>query len=497
MPVPLHVNPNSCSADNILIQLEKAIISSTLRYRKRQERRQCEPKKTIKFGKNRDFRCLFKLKPSFSHTSLVMASQSLPFESNNNCFHLKLSTCPPKQIMANIEIKWLKSFRIAVIGNYVPAPMAGYLLKSLGAEVIKIESGKGDFLRMTGNQLLSNGATMSGMFHALNKGFKSLHLAYQSPEGAKILRELLQNVDVLFDGSKPGRLEKYMGIRPDSISKDLIYIPISAYGQVGPLAKLGGHDNNALALAGNLSYTNRKEDGGPAVFSSPIADFFAGQSAAFAALAALMARQQGQLNENQIDASMLHSSFFLNFLEIADQNFGKEKAPKPDQHWINGGMPNYTNYTCKDGKYVFLGAMELHLFKRFIESTGQNVLLDIIDQPAQLTKRLKALFMQKEQAEWVAIGAEVDVCMSPVNDLNSAIAAPQIQALGLAQPADDGSLKPSFPLGFGPKSLQPEIKDKAPALGQHSAEILRAYTGLSHEAIQELTKEKVIGLGNE
>src|SRR3989338_1337434 len=47
----------------------------------------------------------------------------------------------------HLHIDWLRGIRVVLIGNYVPAHFAAYLLRMLGAEVIKVEQGPGDHLR--------------------------------------------------------------------------------------------------------------------------------------------------------------------------------------------------------------------------------------------------------------------------------------------------------------------------------------------------------------
>lgn len=401
--------------------------------------------------------------------------------------------------MAEIEIKWLENVRILLIGNYVPAPMAAYFLKMLGAEVVKVERGKGDFLRYTGNTSVDvDGVSVSSMFAAINSGFKSIQLEYQTAEGALILSSLIKKADVLIDGSKAGMLEKYLGIAPDKISNQLIYIPISAYGIVGPMASFGGHDNNILGFGGNLSYTNTSQKGNSSVFSAPVADFFAAQSAAFACLAALIAKSQGKLNFNVIDASMLHAGFFLNFLEIADQNIGAGKSPKADVHWVNGEMPNYRCYTCKDDKQVFFGAMEQHLFIRFLEFNALNEWIESVHDKQNLHFVLENLFKSKTRSEWIAINEQLDVCISPINDLEEALSEPQINALGLVHEKIDTTGQknrmPGFPLSFGSDSRQPKRTGDAPILGADTVKILKSLLNLNDSEIEALSKKGVIGI---
>ncbi|MEY3444719.1 MAG: hypothetical protein RLZZ519_3000, partial [Bacteroidota bacterium] len=305
---------------------------------------------------------------------------------------------------SNVKVDWLKGIRVVLLGHYVPGPMAAFLLGNLGAEVIKVEQDKGDYLRAMEDTFGIDKQRFSPMFRMLNGGFKSLALQWRQPEGAAILKDLLANADVVIDGGRLGTLEKAIGMRPENVSEKLIYIPITAYGQVGPMANLAGHDNNILALAGNLSYTQTDSEGLPTVFSAPIADLFAGQMAAFSALAALIGRDRGRGDIRKIDASMLHAGFFLNLLEHASMNGNGYSTPQPNAAWMNGGRPDYRSYRCQDGKCIFFGLLEDWALKRFLISIGRDDLLLLQSDVPAFGNGLKAMFLEKDRAEWLQLG---------------------------------------------------------------------------------------------
>lgn len=264
------------------------------------------------------------------------------------------------------------------------------------------------------------------------------------------------------------------------------------------MANLGGHDNNILALAGNLSYTQRSTEGLPTVFSAPVADMFAGQMAAFGALAALIGRKDG-LGGQRLDASMLHAGFFLNFLEIAARNGADYVAPAPEKGWMNGGRADYRVYKTKDEKHIFFGPIEPWSLRKFLTESGKGHLMSLIDDPEGLTVALKSVFAEKNQEEWVHAGAMLDVCITAVNSMEEAIGHPQVRSLGLIQTVVDpiyGNLQmPGYPLGFGADSKQPELPDSAPAIGQHTHEILSKLLGYDDQTIQHLAKNGTVLLG--
>ncbi len=400
---------------------------------------------------------------------------------------------------SNVKVDWLKGIRVVLIGHYVPGPIAAYLLGMLGAEVIKVEQDKGDYLRQVGATDMTDNQPISPMFRMINGGFKSVAVQWRQAEGAKILKDLLLHADVVIDGGRLGALEKALGMRPEQVSEKLIYIPITAYGQVGPMANLAGHDNNILALAGNLSYTQTDSEGLPTVFSAPVADLFAGQMAAFGALAALIGRGRGLGDIRKMDASMLHSGFFLNLLELASKNANGFSAPQPGKAWMNGGRPDYRSYRCKDGKVIFFGLLEAWLLKRFLTALGREDLLTIQSDVTAFGNGLKAMFLEKDRSEWLELGVKHDACITSVNDLEDAIAEPQVKALGLMQTVEDpelGQLEiPSFPMGFGEGSLPLQLPEAAPRLGEHTREVLASVLGYQADRILELAQKGIISFG--
>lgn len=386
----------------------------------------------------------------------------------------------------------LLSPKILLLGSYVPAPLTAYLLRSMGAEVLKVETDQGDHLRHIGAVGPDPETKMSPMFRALNAGFRSIALQWKQPAGAAILRQLIAQAHIIIDGNRRGTLEKALGQSPESISPLIIYVSLTAYGLSGPLSHLAGHDNNILALAGNLSYTDHNTEGLPAPFSAPVADILAGQSAAFAAVTALLARAQGNTQPIRIDASMLHAGFFLNLLAVSESNQPDWQPPQPGQAWMNGGRADYSSYRTADNKAIFFGLLEPWALQRFLMSIGMDECIPLIHQQDQLRPHLTALFATKTQAEWIQIGTDLDACITPINDLNQAIHHPQIQHLGLVQQVHDprlGTLQlPTLPFAFGPDSHQPTLPTTAPQLGEHTTQILKEWLNYTQDQITQTLK---------
>jgi crotonobetainyl-CoA:carnitine CoA-transferase CaiB-like acyl-CoA transferase len=394
-----------------------------------------------------------------------------------------------------IKIDFLAGYRVLLVAHYVPGPMAAYLLRCLGAEVIKVEPPSRDMLRAFPPFVNGKNGQMSAWFRSLNAGFRSVNCDFKTEKGRQMLKDLVKVSDVLIDGNRPGYLTKVLGATPEEVSDKIIYVPISAHGQSGPFRDMAGHDNNVMAMAGNLSYTAPGQDGLPAPFSAPIADINSGYMAAFLAVAALLGRKntESETPVRTIDASMLHAAFFLNQMQVAAMNVVPD-PPQAGKAWMNGGMANYAPYATKDGKSVFFGPIEPGLFANFARAIDRDDLNDLLySKNDQLKEELKQIFASKTAAEWEGLLEEVDCCCTVVCSLDEAMDHPQIKAMGLTQEVHDpkyGKLKlAGFPAGFGPEGKPPEVPKSAPEAGEDTEWVLREVLGYSNAGIAKFLKE--------
>ncbi|MCB9230683.1 MAG: CoA transferase [Bacteroidia bacterium] len=393
----------------------------------------------------------------------------------------------------SITLDWLRGTKILLAAHYVPGPTAAYLLRVMGARVIKVEPPFGDLVRQYPPWLQNDeGQRQSAYFRALNAGFESISINFRHPEGIKILEGLIGQSEVLLDGNRPGYLEKMLGKALSEIHPGLIYAAISAHGFQGPQAALAGHDNNVLAQAGVLSYNNPARDEVPGVAGPQIADMMAGFSAALGILGGLFARQnpQSQAQVPPLDASLLHTAFFLNQLHLGGMN-ATHIPPTPDREWMNGAAPNYSMYRTRDGAAVFLGSLEPNLFQNFCRAVQRPDWMKTLQvDPASLKSQLQTLFAAHDLSYWETLLQGVDCCFSKVNNLQEALLDPQLAALGLTEKVTDPhfgdlSLTP-FPLGLGVPSRPPKVPESAPTPGQHTRAILEEFFQLSPAAIQKL-----------
>ncbi len=381
-----------------------------------------------------------------------------------------------------IDVTFLRGIRVLLVGYYVPCPFAAWLLRGLGAEIVKVEPPFGDLMRQLPPFLKGrSGPTMSAFFRALNGGFGSIAIDFKKAAGVEVLRDLVKNCDIVLDGNRHGYLEKLLGGPLAAIRPDIIHVPVTGYGLRGPMADLACHDNNALALNGTLSFANP----GAAVFGVQVADILAGTTAATMALAALCGRLRGTTRPelNVIDASMLHAANALTLMHMPTLA-ALGRPPAPGQELLNGGLPNYRIYRTADGRALCFGPIEPKLFANFCEKVARPDLLDLFNRlgnddaaTAALHAALEKTFANSNLATWKVMLRDCDCCTTPVNDLREAVADEHLRALGLAFEIDDAEFGRlclgGFPAGFTSASRQPTGLDApAPGIGQHTTAIL-------------------------
>lgn len=397
-----------------------------------------------------------------------------------------------------IKVDWLKGVKVLLIAHYIPGPLAAYLLKCLGAEVIKCEPPFYDYMRQLPPFIKGKNGKMSAYFRALNVGFKSIAVDFKKEDGVEVLKDLIKASDVLIDGNRANYLDKVVGGAVSNINPDITHIPITAYGLKGRMRDIAGHDNNTLSLAGTLSYTSVSAQGTPSIFSVQLADITSGYIAAIIAVSSILGRRNSNsdVEIGTVDVSMMHAAFFLNQIYVAGMN-ATEKPPVPGRELLNGGSPNYTMYLTKDEKSIFFGPIEPNLFKNFCETTCREDLMSLLDKDnSKLYDELVSLFKSKKLKEWEDLLHDCDCCFTRVNNLGEAMNDPQIKELGLITEVEDeayGTLSlTGFPAGFTENSLQPDFTEPAPEPGEHTNEILKEFLSYNSEKIEKLINNKVV-----
>ena len=111
------------------------------------------------------------------------------------------------QASAMIQEGALAGLKVLDLSRVLAGPWCGQLLGDLGAEVVKVESpAGGDDTRSWGPPFLEG---ESAYFLGCNRNKQGVAIDFSSPEGKKLLAELIPQFDVLIENFKSGTLDKW------------------------------------------------------------------------------------------------------------------------------------------------------------------------------------------------------------------------------------------------------------------------------------------------
>ncbi len=181
-------------------------------------------------------------------------------------------------------------------GSSVAGAYCGRILGLLGAEIVKIEPGRGDPMRYRSPLFRRpNGQQSSAIFEYLNCNKRSIALDEESVRGREAVRRLAARSDIVIDYSDgdPSRIQAaYSEMR--AVNPRIVYTAISGFGLTGPYRRFRSNDFLDLASGGHLYLTGRP-DRHPVQSGGPWAGYATGTLAASACLvAAGRARSTGR-----------------------------------------------------------------------------------------------------------------------------------------------------------------------------------------------------------
>ena len=224
----------------------------------------------------------------------------------------------------------LDGVRVLDLTTMVSGPIATMLLAEQGADVIKIESPTGDYMRRVGTE--HKGMTSS--FLTCNRGKRSMCVDIKQAKGLELVLELTKNADVLVQNFRPGVIER-MGLGEDAVralKPDIIYMSISGFGKTGPQAHQRVYDPVIQALSGLADVQRDQVSGVPRMVRTIICDKTTALTAAHAITTALFHRERTGKGQS-MDLAMLDTMVSFLWPEtMGSLSFvGKEQDPAHSQ----------------------------------------------------------------------------------------------------------------------------------------------------------------------
>jgi len=261
----------------------------------------------------------------------------------------------------------LKGIKVLELGTLIAGPVCARVLAEFGADVTKIEAPDGgDQLRQW--RKMYHGTSLWWYVQARNK--KSVTVNLRAPEGQEIVRRLARDADIVIENFRPGALEKW-GIGWEQLSARnprLVMVRLSGYGQDGPYRDRPGFGVVAEAMSG-LRHVTGYPDRPPVRLGISIGDSIAALHGVIGALMALHHRNANGGRGQYVDVALYEAVF--NMMESLVPEFDvlgfkRERAGNA----LPGITPSNT-YATRDGKYVIIGANNDSIFKRLMTAIGR------------------------------------------------------------------------------------------------------------------------------
>jgi crotonobetainyl-CoA:carnitine CoA-transferase CaiB-like acyl-CoA transferase len=276
----------------------------------------------------------------------------------------------------------------------------------------------------------------------------------------------------------------------------LIVCSISGYGQDGPYSQRAGHDLNYIGYAGLLAHLMRPGQP-PTLPGAQFADIAGGALMAVIGILAALAGRAATGAGRVVDVSMLDGTLALLPL-LAPLVANGDHEPAPGDGWLAGALPCSNVYETADGRYVTLAALEPKFWEEFCRRIERPDLIphhlpaDAVDRQ-QTYDTLAAIFRTRARDEWIALLADADVCLGPVNTLAEALEDPHVRARGVFAPVNYGVEGEGIALRTAPLLSDAPFATRRglPALGEHTAEAL-ASAGYTEAEIAALAAEGAI-----
>lgn len=187
----------------------------------------------------------------------------------------------------------LAGLRVVNLGWIWAAPALAGAMADMGADVIKIETGRRvDNTRRSG-ALYKDVPLLNHSSLTLLRGQRSVTLDLANPESRDIALEIIAASDVVIENYRPGTVARW-GLDYESVRRvrpDVIMLSLSAGGQTGPLSKITTFGSTLSCLTGLDSIQGYFQDE-PQAFGTAHIDPLNAYFGLTAALSALRHREQ-------------------------------------------------------------------------------------------------------------------------------------------------------------------------------------------------------------
>jgi len=385
---------------------------------------------------------------------------------------------------------------------FVAAPLGGMTLAQLGADVIRFDDLRGglDFTRWP---LAADGQSL--FWAGLNKGKRSLRVDLRSEEGRELVSAVIAAAGIFLTNFPARGWLAYDTLK--GRRDDLVMVHLK-----------GNRDGSS-----EVDYTVNPATGfpwatGPRNLTEPLNsvlpawDIAMGELAAVGLLAAERHRTrtgQGQLVE--VALSDVAFAVVGHLGRVAEAQLESRDSPRRDGNYLYGAFGH--DFLTRDERHVMVVALTNRQWEALLDVTGTREQMakineatgvDLDTESGRFEDRdliaaiLRPWFQSRDLAEIRAAFEGTGVSWGPYQtfrqlvDDDPRVATDSEMWEEVEHPGVGRYRMPGTPLDFSAVARAPVRR--APALGEHTAEVLNGVLGLSDAEIGRLVERGVVGL---
>ncbi len=399
----------------------------------------------------------------------------------------------------------MEGVKVIELGHFVAVPGATAILADWGAEVIKVEApGIGDASRwithIEGGRITKDGVNC--LFEVMNRNKKAITLDLKKEQGRTILKRLIGNADVFISNFRSNVLKKFQLEYSDlkEMNPKIIYAALSGYGNKGAKKDKPGYDYVAFWANGGPMDKLSDPNDTPRRGRAGMGDSVTALSIACGISAALFSRERTGKGR-ELAFSLYNSAVWALHADMQVALFTGKELPYSN---INeAANPLFNTYKTKDGRWLELAMLQSDRFwPGFCRATG----LDALEKDPKfeshemrsknrrdLIQIIAKVIIERSIEEWEEILTKQGLFHSRVQTVTEVINDPQAIEndffMKVDDPSGNGMQLVASPILIDGK--RPPIKSPAPAVGQHTEEVLLEL-GYSWDEIIAFRDEKIL-----
>lgn len=399
----------------------------------------------------------------------------------------------------------LDGIRVLSLEQYLAGNHGTWLMAMFGAEILKVERPDGgDVLRRVGPTLEHDGRRRSGGELRVMTNKRSLALDITTPEGHRLLFDLVEHCDVVWTNQKPSTLKR-LGITFESLqarNPRVVYATLSGFGHddlvsAGPLADVRAFDVIAQGLGG-LQFRGSGPEGVPSYNGLALGDEVTSTLTVLGIILALYRRERHG-GAQRVDVAMHDAMVFLNELSVGMMSVFGQKPPRGR----SGTSAPYGAFRTRDG-WVNIGVGGDPVWARFCAAIERPDLVHDERTGSSQNRVRNVEWVEELVTDWTNTRstAEVverltgfDVPCAPILDIDEVVASEQVAARRMLRTVDDTVVGPVGMVGNPVKmnALDDGPLRAPPEIGEDTVGVLRGLLGVDDDELRRLHKDGVIG----